>query len=140
MKTVKYCLQYLAIVSLVLMMVSGIYDISVGLRASAWYLKWYQEHYGTMAVLDVIFNFGLGLLRGTAVTFGCGLMGLVQIRENKVRTGYLLFLGFWAAQYVLSVADNAYKGIQTCDVMQMLAALFCFTALALYKTACRVKS
>lgn len=133
MKSAKYWLQYLAVVSLLLMIISGAYDIFTGLKASAWYTKWYTEHYGPMDVSSVVFNYGLGLLRGTAALFGCGLWGLVQVRKKRVRTGYLLFLAFWASQYVLAIISKSYKGIETDDVVQALIAVFCLAVLAAHK-------
>lgn len=133
MKTSKYWLQYLAVVSLILITVSGIYDIVVGVKVSNWYLRWHTEHYGRMTVPSAVFNYALGLFRGTAVTFGCGLGGLAQIGKKRIRIGYLLFLAFWTAQYVLAVIDKAYKGIHADDAVQMLIAIFCLTILVVYK-------
>ena len=133
MRTSKYWLQYLAVVSLILITISGIYDIAAGVKASNWYLRWHTEHYGGMAVSSAVFSYALGLLRGTAVTFGCGLAGLAQVGKKRMRIGYLLFLAFWTSQYVLAVVSKAYKGIETGDIVQMLVALFCLIMLAVYR-------
>ena len=133
MKTSKYWLQYLAMVSLVLITISGIYDIIASVKYSNWYFHWYTEHYGRMALSSAVFNYVLGLFRGTAVTFGCGLVGIVQASRKRVQTGYLLYLAFWTAQYVLTVVDKAYKGIRADDAVQMIIAVFCLAVLAVYK-------
>lgn len=131
MKAIKYWLQYLAVVSLFLLMVSGIYDIAAGIKASNWYLHWHREQYGPIPLPSAIFTYALGLLRGTAAVFGCGLVGLMQVSKRRIRASYMLFLAFWTAEYTLAVVSKAYKGIQPDSAIQMLAALFCFTAMAI---------
>lgn len=134
MKAVKYWLQYLAVVSLFLLMTSGIYDIAAAIKASDWYLRWYEAHYAAMPFSSTVFIYALGLLRGIA-TLGCGLAGLAQVSKKRIRTGYLLFLTFWAVQYVLAVFAKAYRGIQPDDMIQMLIALFCFMMMVLQYAA-----
>lgn len=135
MKVLKYWVQYLAVVSLLFMTFSGIYDMIAGVRATSWYLHWHEAHYGPAAVSSVVFSYVLGQVRGISAAFGCGFAGLMQVRKGRVKIGYLLFLAFWTSQYVLAVVDKAYKGINPSDAVQMAIALFCLASMVLYKAA-----
>ncbi len=127
MKKAKYRLQYLAVVSLLLLTASGIYDAAAGVQATRWYLRWHEEHYGAMAVPSVIFTYCLGLFRG-AVTLCCGGIGLAQATKGRIRAWYLVLLGVCTSWYVGSMFHHAYRGISQEKWTQMLIAVSCFAA------------
>lgn len=95
-------LQYLSIIALIFIMCSGIYGIIIGIHYTNEYLR-LTEELGTQSgvtitAFSLILNYFSGAFRGI-VTLACGMIGLVNIRKQQVKTGYLVFLGILSSFY-----------------------------------------
>lgn len=133
MKDKRHIVQSLAVISLILILGSGLYDMWQGIQTANKYVRWHEETYGYMGSVSMMVSYAILVLRGTAVALGCGVIGLAEVIRKKVRVLYLLYLGFWTVQYVQTIPHKAYKGIWMGDVIQALIAVFALVMLSVYK-------
>lgn len=133
MKDKRHIVQSLTLISLILILGSGLYDMWQGIQTANKYVRWHEETYGYMGSVSMMVSYAILMFRGAAVALGCGVIGLVEAIREKVRVVYLLYLGFWTVQYVQAILYKAYKGIWMGDVIQVLIAVFALVMLSVYK-------
>lgn len=127
-------LQYFSIIALFFIMCSGVYGIIIGIYYTNEYLRLTEELRNqsgvTITAVSLILNYFSGAFRGI-ITLASGMIGLANIRKQQVKTGYLVFLGILSLFYILGLKKFPYVE----EFLQMLAAVFCFGMLGIYKYA-----
>lgn len=127
-------LQWLSILSLIFIICLGVYDLICGILSTNEYYRLTEELRNqagvTITADSLIGNYFIGAFRGI-LTSACGIIGMINIRKKEVKTVILILLGIAALFFTLGLKEYPYWE----EFIQMLAAVFCFGTLSIYKFA-----